>query len=345
MKLTRREVFFGSILLVSFLLSFSLFYVYQIFRSPNFQVGKKEASLIIPEGTDFSGLMQILERENLIQDKISFAFLSKLFQYQQNVKPGRYQIKPNMNNWEVIRMLRAGLQSPVRLTFNNIRTKSDFAQRIARQLSLEASALEAWLKDTLQVKEMGFDTSNILVMFIPNTYELYWNTPLPKFIQRMYKEYQKFWNARRRAQAQKLGLTPIEVSILASIVQAETNQNLEKPRIAGVYLNRLRRNIKLEADPTVIFALGDFNLKRVLRRHLETPSPYNTYLNTGLPPGPINLPTPASIEAVLQAETHEYLFFCAKEDFSGYHTFAKTYAEHQRNARLFQKALDMRGIK
>ncbi len=344
-NLSKREFFFGGILAFSFASTVFFFYAYQIFRSPNFQVKKEDTFLYIPPKTDFKGLLEILSKEKIIEDKLSFAFMSKLLNYQKHVKSGRYLIKADMNNLNAVRMLRAGLQAPVKLTFNNIRTKQELAESIAESLIFEKEDFLKLLNDTSFVKKYKQDTISILTIFLPNTYEVYWNTSPKALIERMYKEHQKFWNKARLAKAKALDLSPTEVSVLASIVQAETLKNDEKPRIAGVYLNRLKKDIKLEADPTVIYAVGDFTIRRVLNKHLQTPSPYNTYLNKGLPLGVINLPSPPSIDAVLNYEQHQYLFFCAKADFSGYHAFAETYDEHLKNARLFQKALDLRGIK
>ena len=194
-------------------------------------------------------------------------------------------------------------------------------------------------------KKYGFDTTNVISMFIPNTYEVYWTSSPEEFLDKMHQEYQKFWNEKRLAKAQKINLNPQEVSVLASIVQAESNKADEKPRIAGLYLNRLQKKIRLEADPTLVFALRNFELKRVLNRHKRIESPFNTYKNDGLPPGPINMPSPQSIDAVLNYESHEYIFMCAKEDLSGYHNFAVTLREHEKNARLLHAALDLRGIR
>ncbi len=344
-NLSRKEVFFGGILTFSFIMTVFFFYVYQIFNAANLQVEKEDTYLYIPQDTNFKGLLKILEKEKIVDDKLSFAFLSKLFNYQENVKPGRYLIRKNTNNLNAIRMLRAGAQSPIQFTFNNLRTKEDFIKRTAEVFTFQEEALRKILNDTSLVKKYDKDTSSILTLFLPNTYEFYWNTSANAFMERMHKEYKKFWNKTRLSKAKALNLSPTEVAILASIVQAETNQATEKPRVAGVYMNRLQKNMKLEADPTLVFALGDFSIQRVLNRHKKTDSPYNTYLYQGLPPGPINMPSAQSIDAVLDYENHGYLFFCAKADFSGFHAFAKTYDEHLKNARLFQAALDMKGIK
>lgn len=321
------------------------FYGYQLVKTPNFQVDKKDAYLYIPQGANFKTVLDSLKKNDLIQNTVSFAFLSKLMNYQENVKPGRYKIKRSMTNQEAVRMLRSGNQSPVKLTFNNVRLKQDLVKRVSKNLNLSPAQLEKLLNDPKTVGKYGFDTTNIVSMFLPNTYQVYWNTSPEKLLERMHREYKKFWNKKRLAKAKNMGLKPTEVSVLASIVQAETAKNDEKARIAGVYVNRLQKDIPLEADPTLVFALKDFGLKRVLNKHKEVKSPYNTYKNRGLPPGPINIPSISSLNAVLDYEQHDYLFFCAKADFSGYHAFAKTNAQHERNARLYHKALNMRRIR
>ncbi|WP_448530359.1 endolytic transglycosylase MltG [Raineya sp.] len=333
-----------AILLASF-----AFYAYQALYSGNLNIqsgeNKQNKILYIPKGTDFQGLIQILKREQLINNVVSFAFIAKLMNYQQHVKAGAYLIEPNESNVSVIRKLRSGQQISIRLTFNNLRTKEDLAERISEQLPIPKDTLLALLQSEAVAQKYGLNTYTIGTIFIPNTYEVYWTTTAQELLDRMYKEYQKFWNTERKQKAQNLGLSPTQVMILASIVQAETTKNDEKPRIAGVYLNRLAKNDLLQADPTVIFAHQDFTIKRLLNSHLSIDSPYNTYKYTGLPPGAINFPDISSIEAVLNAEKHDYYYFCAREDFSGYHNFAQTLAEHNRNARLYQKALSEKGIK
>ncbi len=322
-----------------------IFYVYQLFYTANLQLGKNDTAIFIPEKTKFPELIEILKKEQIIHEIVSFAFVAKIMNYQEHVKAGRYVIKKNMSNLAAVRMLRAGLQSPIELTFNNVRLLSDFTERVAEEVAFKKEDLEKLLKDPNFVKKYGFDTTNIMAMFLPNTYQVFWNIKPETFVERMHKEYKKFWNQERLEQAKKLELTPIEVSILASIVQAETQKQDEKPKVAGVYLNRLRKKIKLDADPTLIFAAKDFSIKRVLDVHKKIDSPYNTYKYAGLPPGTINMPTENTLKATLNPEKHDYIFFCAKEDFSGYHNFAVTYGEHLRNARLYQRTLDKKGIK
>ena len=231
------------------------------------------------------------------------------------------------------------------VVFNNIRTRDQLAERISLQLEAKSHAILNLMNDEDYVHRFGMNSENILAMFIPNTYEFYWNTSADQFLQRMKKEYDKFWNADRIRKARSIGFKPSEVSVLASIVQQETNRDDEKNIIAGVYINRYKKGMKLEADPTLVYALGDFNVNRVLNVYKAIDSPYNTYKYAGLPPGPICLPTKTSIDAVLNYIHHNYIYFCAKEDFSGHHAFAATYSEHCVNAKRFQRALDRRGIK
>ena len=242
-------------------------------------------------------------------------------------------------------MLCGGLQTPVKVTFNNMRDVDMLAGRIATQIEADSSSLSILLHNQDYVKQLGFNNYTIPALFLPDTYEFYWNTDSEGFVNRMFQEYNKFWNEERKQQAQTKGLTPVQVSTLASIVNKETNMSDEMPRVAGVYLNRLKSNWLLQADPTLVFAWNDFTIKRVLDRHKEIESPYNTYKYPGLPPGPICIPSLAAVKAVLNAEDHHYFYFCAKEDFSGYHNFAKTLAEHNRNAAKYQQALNQRGIK
>jgi UPF0755 protein len=278
--------------------------------------------------------------ERVIHDALSFGFVAKVLGYQEDVKPGLYRVSPKMSNLDLVRMLRSGRQTPVQVTFNNIRTKADLAEKITAKLEVSQEQFLALLQDSVYIRSFGFEEETILSLFVPNTYEFWWNTSATGLFDRMHQEYQKFWTEERKQKAAALGLSQKEVSTLASIVQAESQKADERPRIAGVYLNRLRMGMALQADPTLVFAAGDFTIKRVTAKQIAIDSPYNTYKNTGLPPGPINLPDISAVDAVLNAEQHEYVYFCAKEDFSGYHSFAVSYNEHLINARRYQKALD-----
>ena len=276
---------------------------------------------------------------------MAFQTLSRHFDYPEHIKTGRYAIKPDESTITVFRHLKNGYQEPLMLTIPESRTVEKLASALSRKLMVDSISLADSLKDAAFCKSLGFDTATIVCMMVPNTYEVYWNTSISSLMQRMKKEHDLFWNGARTAKAQNLGLTPNEVCTVASIIDEETANNEEKPMIAGMYLNRLKINMPLQADPTIKFALKDFALKRIYHHMLLIDSPYNTYRHTGLPPGPIKIASVKGIDAVLNRVDHEYLYMCAKEDFSGTHNFAKTYQEHLKNAAKYTKALNERGIK
>lgn len=333
---SKKLIFFllFSVLLISF-----GYYAYQVVYTPNILVGKQPRPLIIPRGATFKDVQALLHKGDYTQDLISFSFLSKLMDYDENVKPGRYVLRPNLSNLQAIRMLRAGMQEPVNVTFNNVRLIEDLSEKITRNLNMRPEEFEAALIKFAMSNPYGFTKDNVLTMFIPNTYEVYFETSPDDLIARMHDEYEKFWTDERKQKAEAAGLTPIEVSILASIVQAESIKHDEAPVIAGLYLNRLKQDIALQADPTLVFAVGDFTLKRVLNEHKEVDSPYNTYKYRGLPPGPVNMPEIFALDAVLNHTKSNYLYMCAKEDFSGRHNFTHSYREHLNNASRYQRAL------
>ncbi|MDA1268975.1 MAG: endolytic transglycosylase MltG [Bacteroidetes bacterium] len=346
MQLEKRKKFMLVFLIAGSVLTISLsFYFYQVFFSPNTLWESKEAYFLeIPTGAVYSQVANQLYDEKVINEALSFSFVAKILGYQEAVKSGLYRIEPNMNNLDLVRMLRAGRQVPVQVTFNAIRTKEELAKKFTANLEVSEAQFLALLQDSVYIRGFEFEEETILSLFIPNTYELWWNTSATGLFDRMHEEYQKFWTEERKQKAAALGLSQKEISTLASIVQAESQKSDELPRIAGVYLNRLRTGMPLQADPTLVFAAGDFTIKRVTAKQMAIDSPYNTYKYTGLPPGPINLPDINSLNAVLNAETHDYLYFCAKEDFSGYHSFAVSYNEHLNNARRYQKALNTANI-
>lgn len=298
---------------------------------------------ITPETEYDEVTAQIKEQVDLPSERV-FELISERMNYPESVKSGRYAIKDGMTVPELIRMLRAGNQAPTRITFNNMRTKADLAGRISEQLMIDSLSLLTALNDSNRITTLGFDSNTVVAMFIPNTYEVYWTTSVEKLIERMHREYKRFWNESRKAKAEKIGLNPIEVSTLASIVEEEATYADEYPIVAGLYLNRLKRGQRLEADPTVKFALQEFGLRRILYKHLEVESPYNTYRNEGLPPGPIRVPSIQGIDATLSPAEHNYLFMVAKDDLSGRHSFSTTHAEHARKARKYQQALNERKI-
>jgi UPF0755 protein len=327
------------------LITFS-YYFYQVFFTPNVETKGRPTYVVVRRGETAKQVLDSIDASGVIVDKLSLHFVARLMKYEQLVKPGRYELKDGYTNRELINDLRTGSNRlPLRLTFQNIRLREDLSRKLATTIDAQPSQFDSLLTSPSYTKSLGFDTTSILTMFIPNTYELPWNASAENLMQRMKKEYEKFWTPARDAQRKKLGLSRAEVSTLASIVEAEQQQHAdERPRVAGVYLNRLKRGMKLQADPTVVYANRDFTIKRVLNVHLAKDSPYNTYKYAGLPPGPINLPSIASIEAVLNPESHDYLYFCAKEDFSGYHAFARNEQEHLVNARRYQAALSRAGI-
>jgi UPF0755 protein len=336
MKPTKGLVFF---LVFSVLLISLAFYAYQICYTPNILVGKQNRVFVVPRGADFHYIQKEFHEKNIAQDLMSFVFLSKLMRYQEHVKPGRFVLRAGMTNIEAVRLLRAGIQEPVKVTFNNVRLIRDLSEKITKNLNITPEEFEAALIRFTMNNKQGFNKENILCMFIPNTYEVYYNTTANELIERMNKEYQNYWNDQRKAKAQEIGFTPMEVSILASIVQAESIKPDEAPVIAGLYINRLKKSIPLQADPTLVYAVGDFTLKRVLNEHKEVDSPYNTYMYAGLPPGPINMPEINSLDAVLNYKKSDYLYMCAKEDFSGNHNFTSNYQTHMNNAIKYQRAL------
>ena len=281
-----------------------------------------------------------------------FNTLVRHSEYAQHIRTGRYAIAPGDGAFKVFRHLKNGLQSPVSLTVPSVRTVDRLAAELSKRLMLDSTTICRALTDEATCQKYGYDTATIAALFIPNTYDIYWNVGIDKLLERMKKENGKFWSGEREAKAKALKLTPIEVATLASIIDEETANNAEKPMVAGMYYNRLMlRNAEypngmpLQADPTIKYAWKRFDLKRIYNNLLSINSPYNTYKNPGLPPGPIRIPSIAGIDAVLGCVHHDYLYMCAKEDFSGTHNFARTYQEHLQNAKRYSEALNRRGIK
>jgi UPF0755 protein len=346
MLLEKRKKFVLVFLIAGSVLGISLtFYFYQVFFSANTLVESDQPYLLkVPSNSVYKNVVDQLYEEKVINDAVSFGFVAKILGYQEAVKPGLYTIEPKMSNLQLVRMLRSGQQTPVRVTFNTIRTKEDLAEKISANLEVSKEQFLELLQDSVYIRKFGVEEETVMSLFIPNTYEFWWDTSAEELFERMHKEYQIFWTDARKQKAQDLGLSQQEVSTLASIVQAESQKSDERPKIAGVYLNRLRIGMPLQADPTLVFAAGDFSIKRLTAKQMAIDSPYNTYKYAGLPPGPINLPDINSLDAVLNYEKHSYLYFCAKEDFSGYHSFAVGYDEHLNNARRYQRALNAANI-
>ena len=318
---------------------------YNAIMKPNTMITNDgEVSLYIHSNDDFETIKNKLYSDSVIINRRSFEWLAKKLDYPKYIKSGHYVIKDGMNNNQLLNMLRSGNQIPIDFTFNNIRTIEQFAGKVDEQLELDSLSLLNELYKNSELKDMGFDKEKYAALFIPNTYELYWNISAKDFVEKMISEYKRFWNESRIKKAEDIKLSPIEVSILASIVDKETTKTSEMPRIAGVYLNRINKKWLLQADPTLVFALGDFEIKRVLDKHKEIESPYNTYKHIGLPPGPICIPSIAAIDAVLNAEKHKYFYFCAKDDLSGFHVFARNMREHNINAEKYRRALNKKRI-
>ncbi|MCM1313533.1 MAG: endolytic transglycosylase MltG [Bacteroides sp.] len=284
-------------------------------------------------------------REASPSSLVGFDMATSAYKLDKNLRTGRYAIAPDASMLDIIRNIRNHHQAPIMLVIPSVRTVEDLAGRIGDKLLIDSTDIASALKDRNVCESLGYTTATIPALFIPNTYEVWWDMSVEDFLSRMKKENNAFWNAERTKKAEKAGMTKEEVVTLASIVDEETANNAEKPRIAGLYINRLRMNMPLQSDPTVKYALGDFALRRILNVHLNVESPYNTYRVEGLPPGPIRIPSIAGIDAVLNHESHNYLYMCAKEDFSGTHNFAETYNQHLANARRYTAALNARGIR
>jgi len=319
-----------------------VFYYLKYF-DPN--VTDKQEYLFIHTGATYQDVYKTIRDEGIVKDSASFNWAAQNMKYTTRVKSGRYRLKSGMSNRHFINMLASGTQEPVTLNFHNLRLKEEFAGFVSKKIEPDSTSIIRLLDSSKFVEQYGFTRNNVYAMFIPNTYQLYWNSTPEKFFKRMYANYEKFWTPERKQKAAEINLSPIQVSVLASIVDAEALHDDEMPTIAGLYLNRLKKGMKLESDPTVIFAKNDFTIKRVLNKYLSFNSPYNTYLYTGLPPGPIMMPSVNALNSVLDYQKTDYIYMCAKADFSGYHAFATNIADHLVNAHKFQAALNERNIK
>lgn len=306
---------------------------------------KNPTYIYIDEDDSSDSVFNKIEINLYPESMTGMKMLAKLKDYGENIYTGAYKITPEMTVLETFRMLKSGRQTPVKLIVPSVRTIDKLSSRVAEQIMADSASITALLNDSNYLASLGYDKATIPALFIPNTYEVYWNMTAEGFIKRMIRENRIFWNTERTAKAKALDMTPVEICTLASIVDEETANNAEKPLVAGLYINRLKRGMLLQADPTVKFSLQDFGLRRILFKHLETDSPYNTYKYAGLPPGPIRIASVAGINSVLNYSKHNYIYMCAKEDFSGTHNFASTLSEHNINARKYQQALNRRNIK
>lgn len=334
-----------SVVVISILLVYGLYFVQKVF-SPNTKFSENEVYVYVPTDANYEQVKQLLLP--YVEDMDRFETVASKRGYTENVIPGRFLLTKGMNSYELVKSLR--LNSAVKLAFNNQERIENLAGRVGSQIEADSISLLQAFKDSTFLKENGFNEETVLALLIPNTYEIYWNTSAVKFRDKMLKEYRSFWTEARIAQAQKQGLTPIQATTLASIVHKESVKKDERPRIAGVYLNRLRLEMPLQADPTVIYALkkksNDFDqvIKRVFYKDLVTPHPYNTYMNIGLPPGPIAMPDITALEAVLNPEKNDFIYFCASVDRFGYHEFATTLEEHNVNAKKYSDWINSQGV-
>ena len=300
--------------------------------------------LFIRPTTQYSEIIDTLSTK-VSNDNVSrFNRISRLGKYDKNVKTGSYLVNPGMSVYDVYKMVSTGNQTPVKVTFNNIRTAETFAKRLSSQLMVDSTTIMNALNSPELQEKFGFNQEDFVSMFLPDTYEFYWTVSVEDFLYRMKREYDKYWTPERLEKAGKLNLTPKEVAILASIAEEETNNKQERGVVGRLYLNRIEQGMPLQADPTVKFALKDFGLRRIKNEHLKHDSPYNTYKNKGLPPGPIRIPTKQTMDSILNSEPHEYIYMVAKEDFSGRHNFATNYKQHLQYANRYRQALNRRKI-
>jgi len=296
--------------------------------------------LYIRTGMHYDQLLQTLEKDTVLKYPAIFAWVAKRMEYPENMKAGKYEIKEGMSLVSVLRMLRNGRQIPVNLVITKLRTREDLAALVGRKLECDSASFLAYLKNQDSLTSFQLDTNSVMTAIFPDTYTYYWNSTPGKVFKKLYASYRNFWTARRIDEAHGHGLSPVSAYILASIVEEETTRKDDKGKVASVYLNRMVKGMKLGADPTIKFALKNFELKRIYDKYLTVESPYNTYRYAGLPPGPICTPSEETLDAVLTAPATNYLYFVAKPDFSGYSTFTDNYKEHLHNARAYQKALD-----
>lgn len=316
------------------------FRCFKVIISP--QIKSNDFSIYITPENHSDDIIEMIQSNDSEANLKGLKWILKLKKYDENVHTGHFIIKKGYSAKNIADILVASMQTPVKVVINSTRTTEQIAASISSQLMLDSATIASKLNDMDYLKSKGFDKDNVFYLIIPNTYEFYWNVSIDGFIERIIKERDAFWNESRKEKAARIGLSPEEVMTLASIIEEETAKNDELPIVAGLYINRLKRGMLLQADPTVIYALGGERPKRVLKKHLETDSPYNTYKYAGLPPAPIRFVNIKSIDAVLNYSKHNYLYMCAKEDFSGYHNFATTLSQHNANAARYQRALSRR---
>ena len=346
MTFTKKTTITVSVIAISLIIGVLSIYYILFFPNISAKTDEKAYLYIYPNST-FATVVGGISQKAEISNSATFNLTAKLLKYNnKTIRAGRYEIPKQTGNMAFLRMLRNGQQTPVKLSFNNIRTGEQLAGRLGEQLLTDSLTFINLLNDSAFLAQYNFTPENAKAMFIPDTYDIYWTIKPQDFFKRMDNEYQAFWTESRKQKAAAIPLTPLQVSVLASIVEEESNNQAERPIIAGLYINRLKNDLKLQADPTVKYALGDFGLRRIMVSDiLKARNPYNTYLYHGLPPAPIRIASKSAIDAVLNFVHHNYLYMCAKETFDGTHNFAVTYAEHQQNAKKYQQALNARNIK
>lgn len=346
MKKKNKSLKIGGIVFLALFIGAAYLFVnyYGKIYSTNTSVSITDPYIYVSTGSSLEDLTAQLKEKKILIDVQSFLWVAEQKSFD-TPKPGKYRLKEEMNNNDLVNLLRSGQQEPVKLTFNTIRTPKDLAGKVGKQLEADSVEILAMLQNQKLAGKYGFNEKTFMTLFIPNTYEVYWNTSAEDFVKRMAREYKAFWTDSRKEKAKVLNLSQSEISILASLVQAEQSENRdERPKVAGLYINRIKKKMKLQSDPTLIYAVGDFTIKRVLNKHMAMDSPYNTYMYPGLPPGPINLPEISSIDAVLNYEKHDYIYMCAKADFSGYHNFARSFFQHNAYAKAYRSELNRRKI-
>lgn len=343
----RKRLTIGVIAIILLILIAGIgFWLYRIIQMPNVKATSDTTIVLVPTGSSFEDLVSILQKDSLLQGEGGFRKVANWMKFTDNsVKPGRYEIHSGWSNRQLISILRAGIQKPLDVVINNVRNLEELAGKVATFIEPDSQTLLSEMINPNTLSRHSLNKESALTLYIPNSYEFFWNTNANGFVNRMQEEHDRFWRQNSRSEkAKKLDMNEQDVYTLASIVERETQAMSERPAVAGLYLNRLKRGMPLQADPTVVFAVGDFSIRRVLHKHLEIDSPYNTYKVQGLPPGPICMPSISSIDAVLDAEDHNYLYMCARPDNSGLHAFASTLRGHNQNAARYRNWLNSRGI-
>lgn len=341
----KRNFFLKILFGIGVFISICLFFLLYILLAPNANTNEDNQYLYISKHDQYSDILTQLSENSLIISDLTFNIVATYSNYKHFIRPGRYKLTNGMSNLALIRKLKAGHQDPLKLVINNIRTKEQLAGKLSKWIMADSLSIYNLLNDSSFLSQYNLNTNNVVVLFIPNTYEVFWDMDAEGLFKRMKKEYDIFWNDLRKSKAAAIPMTQIEVMTLASIIEEETNKKYEYPIIAGLYINRLKSKMPLQACPTVKFALNDFTISRILIKHLQTSSPFNTYKHLGLPPGPIRLPSPVCIDAVLSYKKHNYLYMTAKETLNGEHNFASSYSEHSKNARKYQRELNRLKIK